>query len=94
MNYKHKITNHVIDERYYRKLPFTRKQEFEECEDEVTYYYEDNNVGVDLLGAAVFFGIADSFDGTTQNLSPIDDSSPDIEFGGGEFGGGGAGGDW
>jgi len=86
MNYRHRISGHVIDESYYRKLPFDRKSEFE-C----TY---DENRGIDLFGVAIIASALSFEDIPSLDLGSNDSQSSDFDFGGGDFGGAGAGGDW
>jgi hypothetical protein len=94
MNYRHRISGHVIDESYYRKLPFDRKSEFECTYDEPTHFYEDENRGIDLFGAAIIASAMSFDDIPSLNLGSDDSQSSDFDFGGGDFGGAGAGCDW
>lgn len=97
--YKNKFTGHVISEADYYKLPWQKRQEFERVynEDRITHHYNEESDDF-LIGAAVGAAIGmvmDSFFGDdTSSIDNTPDTTSDFEFGGGESGGSGAGGDW
>ena len=103
MNYRNIQSGHVINESYYRKLPFSKQRLFTSTFDEPTHSISesDEDGNSDGMGLFTTLLIADALsdsgsmfsdDSDMGSSSSATDSS--LDFGGGAFVGGGAGDSW
>jgi uncharacterized membrane protein YgcG len=105
MNYRNIQSGHVINESYYRKLPFSKQRLFTATFDEPTHSISESGEdgSSDGMGLFTTLLIADTlmdsgsmFDSNSDMGSSSSDSDFGSSggFGGGDFGGGGAGDSW
>lgn len=101
MNYKNIKSGVVISSDEYYRIPNKLKNAFVGTYDSVTHRAPDNNYSnsFDWLETAIEISLIESAVGSFDSPSydtTVDDSpsSPDVDFGGGDFGGGGAGDSW
>lgn len=87
MNYKHIVTDNIISEAEYQQLSPSEQAYYLPCRKRPD---DDDDL---IAGAGLLIAGMALLDTDTSSSVDTPDSSPDVDFGGGESGGGGAGSD-
>lgn len=100
MNYRNKNNGHIISESDYLRLPTSERFNYTPVYESVTHSLDDSDDS--LTTALVISSLLSSSDNDfsssssdfSSSDSSISDSGSSFDFGGGDSGGAGAGGDW